>query len=256
MRKLVFTLMAALLPSIAFAWGQKGHDVVANIAEQHISKRAKAKIERVLDGHSMVYVANWMDNASHTPDYSYTKTWHYCNADASNGGYAEAAKNEKGDVVVAITDIVTRLKSGELSADDERVALMMLIHLVGDLHCPMHAGRAEDLGGNRVKVSFFGKKTNLHSVWDSDIVESAHRWSYSEWQQQIDRVERRVAKSYVQGDVVAWYDESLRIAATIYEATPEDSKLSYDYVGRFRTTIEEQLLKGGLRLAALLEEIY
>lgn len=256
MRKLVFTLITALLPSIAFAWGQKGHDVVANIAEQHISKRARAKIERVLDGHSMVYVANWMDNASHTPDYSYTKTWHYCNLDVANGGYVDAVKNPNGDMVSAINNIVLRLKSGELTPEQETIDLMMLIHLVGDLHCPMHAGHSYDLGGNKHKVSFFGRASNLHTVWDSEIVESAHRWSYSEWQMQLDRVDRRTVKSYVLGDPVIWFDELAQITTTIYNETHEDAQLSYDYVERFRTTIEEQLLKGGLRLATLLEEIY
>jgi hypothetical protein len=209
-RSIFVVMVAILLPASAFAWGQKGHDVVAYVAEKHISKRAKSKIERLLGGHSMVYVSNWMDNASHTPDYSYTKTWHYCNADASKGGYAEADKNSQGDIVRAIDEIVARLKSAELSPDEERVDLMMLIHLVGDLHCPMHAGRAEDLGGNRVNVSFFSKSTNLHSVWDSDIVEFVHRWCYAEWQEQIDRVERKVCKQIVQGSVVSWYDEPPR----------------------------------------------
>ena len=66
---------------------------------------------------------------------------------------------------------------------------MMLIHLIGDMHCPMHAGRKQDRGGNGTTVKFFGKKSNLHSVWDSDLLESTHRWSYTEWQKQIDRVD-------------------------------------------------------------------
>ena len=255
MRKILF-LILVVMPATAFAWGPKGHDIVAYIAEQHISKCTKSKVEQILGGKSMVYVANWMDNASHTPEFSYTKTWHYCNVDVPNGSYADAVDAPKGDVVSAINNIVERITSGELSEDVERAELMMLIHLVGDIHCPMHAGKSEDLGGNRVKVTFFNKPANLHSVWDSDIVESAHRWSYMEWQKQIDRQERKIVKSYAMGDAALWFEESARIATAIYEETPQGSKLSYDYVERFRPIVEEQLLKGGIRLAHLLEQIY
>lgn len=256
MRKLTLFFVLVFIPAISVAWGPKGHDVVAYIAEQHLSKRAKRSIEQILDGHSMVYVANWMDNASHTPEYSYTKTWHYCNIEHAEDGYEGAYKEPKGDVVVAINDIVLRLKSGELSVAEERVQLMMLIHLVGDLHNPMHVGRVSDRGGNGVKVKFFGKSTNLHSAWDSDIVEAAHRWSYKEWQEQIDRVTKNQCKSYMQGDVVSWISDTLTITSQIYEETPAGTNISYDYVAKYTPIIEEQLLKGGIRLASLLEEIY
>ena len=70
----------------------------------------------------------------------------------------------------------------------------MLVHLVGDLHCPMHAGHKSDLGGNTVSVLYFDTPTKLHTIWDTQLVESAHKWSYTEWQRQIDRVTRKQEK--------------------------------------------------------------
>ncbi len=240
----------------ASAWGPKGHDTVAYIAEKHLSKKTLKRVQEVLDGHSLVYVANWMDNASHTNEYAYTKTWHYVNVDPEEGTYANSKKDVAGDVVTAINSIVENLKSGELTLEEEQVQLMMLIHLVGDMHCPLHAGHKSDRGGNGTQVKYFGKQKKLHSVWDSEIVESAHRWSYSEWQFQVDRASKKEQKAIVQGTPNDWIEETVVLANDIYEESTTQQNLSYDYVAIYAPVIEQQFLKGGLRLAALLEEIY
>lgn len=253
----ILTLIAALSISFsAFAWGAKGHDIVAYVAEQNLSKKAHKHITALLEGKSMVYVANWMDNASHTPEYDYTKTWHYVNVEPTEQTYARSEKEAKGDVVVAINTIIERIKSGELSAEEERIELMMLIHLVGDMHCPMHAGHKSDRGGNGTKVKYFGEQKKLHSVWDSEIVESAHRWSHTEWAVQIDRLRPKAKRAMMQGTPNDWIEESVALADRIYDASTSNSNLSYDYVAEFAPIVELQLLRGGLRLAAILEQIY
>lgn len=256
MRYLITLITALFVTFSAFAWGAKGHDVVACIAQRNLSKRAERRITTLLQGQSMVYVANWMDNASHTPEYEHTKTWHYVNVEPSEGSYYDSEKEPKGDVVVAIDSIIERIKSGELSKEEERIELMMLIHLVGDMHCPMHAGHKSDRGGNSTKVRYFGQQKSLHTLWDSDIVESAHRWSYSEWAEQIDRVGRKQERKIQQGTPSEWIEESVALVEDIYNNSPTNQNLSYDYVARYAPVIELQLLKGGLRLAAILEQLY
>lgn len=256
MRKIALIILIALVPAIAFAWGPKGHDTVAYIAEKHLSKKTLKKVTEVLDGHSLVYVANWMDNASHTDEYAHTKTWHYVNVDANEESYAASAKEANGDVVTAINDIVAALKSGELTPEEEQANLMMLIHLVGDMHCPMHAGRKSDRGGNGTQVKYFGGQKKLHSVWDSEIVESAHRWSYTEWQYQVDRATPKEMKAMAQGTPNDWIEETVILARDVYANSPSGVNLSYDYVAKYAPIIEQQFLKGGIRLAKLLEEIY
>ena len=103
MKRLFLLFIAIIFAVNAFAWGPKGHDTVAYIAEQHLSKRSLKRIQKALGGHSMVYVANWMDNASHGDEYAYTKTWHYVNVDPSEVDYASSAKEAKGDVVSAVS---------------------------------------------------------------------------------------------------------------------------------------------------------
>ena len=256
MRKIFFIALALLIPAMTFAWGPKGHDTVAYIAEQHLSKKTLKKVTEILEGHSLVYVANWMDNASHTDDYAYTKTWHYVNVDPEEGTYANSKKDAAGDAVTAINAIVDNLKSGELTLEEERAQLMMLIHIVGDIHCPMHAGRKSDRGGNGTKVKYFGSQKKLHSVWDSEIVESAHRWSHTEWQVQVDRATPKQVKAYAQGTANDWIEETVQLANDIYTTSTTGENLSYDYVAAYAPTLEEQFLKGGIRLAKLLEEIY
>ena len=256
MRHLITLIAALCVTFTAFGWGQKGHDVVAYVAQQNLSKGALKRITALLEGHSLVYVANWMDNASHTEEYAYTKTWHYVNVEPEEQTYANSQKEAKGDVVTAINGIVERIKSGELSEAEERAELMMLIHLVGDMHCPLHAGHKSDRGGNGTKVKYFGQQKKLHSVWDSELVESAHRWSYAEWGNEIDILSPKAKRAIVQGTPNDWIEETVRLVADIYAVSTTGENLSYDYVAHYASIIEQQLLKGGLRLAAILEELY
>lgn len=255
MRYLVCQFLALIIATNAFAWGQKGHDVVAYIAENHLSPAVAQKVTRVLEGHSLVYYANWLDNASHTPDYYYTLSWHYANVDRGHT-YATMPRNERGDVVTAITLLVRQLESKQLTAQQENIALRMLIHLVGDLHCPMHAGRKSDLGGNKVTAKFFDRKTNLHSIWDTSLLEAAHKWTYTEWQQQIDRLDDEAAATATEGSVEDWFAQTHAIACEVYDNMPKGRKFAYNEIARYAPVIEKQLLYGGLRLAFLLEQIY
>ena len=161
MKRLLLFCLALTAALNAFAWGQKGHDVTAWIAEQHLTPEAAAAIDRVLGGRSLVYYANWMDNASHTPEYAYSKTWHYLNIDEGETLESQP-RHPNGDILTALNGIVGRIEKGKLSPEEEFDQLRMLIHLVGDLHCPMHAGRSTDAGGNKVPVVYFNRPANLH----------------------------------------------------------------------------------------------
>jgi hypothetical protein len=257
MKRSLLLLISAFYALTSFGWGQKGHDVVAYIAECNLTPKAYKKVVELLDGHSLVYYANWMDNASNTDAYRYTKTWHYANVDAGFT-YETMKKNPKGDIVTAIEDIVAKLKSGELTAEETSTNLKFLIHLVGDIHAPMHAGRLSDIGGNKTYVTYFGKKTKLHSLWDTPMVEDIHRWSYTEWQQQLDKIcPKETKKQIATGTAKDWLTESHHVATKIYEASSDESKkLSYDYQHQFAKTLEQRLLYGGVRLAMILNEIY
>ena len=255
MKRLIVVCLALLATCNVFGWGQKGHDVVAYIAENHLTPEAAQRVAEVLGGRSLVYYANWMDNASHTPAYAHTKTWHYMNIDEGETLETQP-RHPKGDVLTAINGIIKHIEKGKLSKEEEFDELRMLIHLMGDMHCPMHAGRSTDLGGNRVKVLYFNRETNLHSIWDSSLVESAHNWSYSEWQFQLDRLTDGEKVSASEGTPTDWFNQTQEICTEIYESTPAKSDLSFDYIAKYTPVIEQQFLRGGYRLARLLNDIY
>lgn len=252
-------LVTALLSTtnfLGYSWGQKGHDTVCFIAENHLTDSTKNAVEKLLDGKSIVYYANWMDNASNTPEYAYSKTWHYKNIDAGET-FENALQEPKGDVVRAIREQTALLLNDTVSEQQKSTALKMLIHLVGDVHQPMHVGHRSDRGGNKWIVKYFGSPTNLHSLWDSKLVESAHKWTYTEWQQQIDRAtNERQMEIIADGTPEKWCNECFQVATKVYNSTPEDSNLSYDYINAWTPVIETQFLKGGLRLADLLNSIF
>ena len=255
MRKFMLLLLCLVITKSSFGWGQKGHDVIAYVAECHLSPKAAKQIDKILDGHSMVYYSSWMDNASHTDEYSYTKTWHYVNIDEGKT-VKTMPKNPKGDALVAVESIIEKLKSGTLSPEEETVNLKLLVHLVGDMHCPMHTGRLSDRGGNNVKLKFFSSNSNLHSIWDSSLIEAAHKWGYTEWRNQIDIYSKKENEAIQAGTPTQWVEEAHDISKDIYENTPAGARISYDYIAKYSPVIEKQLLHGGLRLARILNEIY
>lgn len=254
-RILTFTAAVAMIVPSLFAWGQKGHDVVAEIARRHLTPVTRATLDSLLQNRSIVYWSNWMDNASHTPKFDYSKTWHYKNVDADKT-YDSMPEHSKGNVVTALVRQTGILVDPSQTVTERDVALKMVIHLVGDIHQPMHLGHETDLGGNKWKVKFFDTDTQLHGVWDSRLLEAGHKWSYSEWADQIDILPLEKESAWIAGSFDDWGRETYTIASMIYDATPQGSKISYDYIADWTPIVEMQLLKGGLRLAHLLNTIY
>lgn len=255
MKHFFLTVAMAGAALSAFAWGQKGHDTVAYIAENHMTEATKAAVDSIFDGKSAVYWANWLDNASHTPEYAYTKTWHYKNVDADRT-YYDMPANPAGDAITAIKQQLEILSNPETTKAEAALALKILVHVVGDMHQPMHMGHATDLGGNRIKVKYFNRDKNLHGIWDGDLVESAHKWSYTEWQQQIDRLNEAEEALTVQGSIDDWAQETLAIARRCYDFFQPGINVSYNQIAYWTPTIEQQLLRGGLRLAHLLNGLF
>lgn len=268
MKKLTSALLCAtlFLSSIsAFAWGPKGHDVVAAIAEQHLTKKARKALDELLDGKSIVYFSSWMDSIQNSPywenGYNQTKTWHYGNVDKGLT-YQTMAKNPAGDVVTGLEFLTKELTENFDNLTDSMKVdyVKMIVHMVGDLHCPMHAGRLSDRGGNGMKVRWFGQNTNLHSVWDSKMIDSARKWSYTEWVEQLDRTDKKFKKSVMRGTYEEWFNDTVTYAASIYDYVEgieqENPNLSYQFVYDFSDLLENRLLIGGYRLAYVLNTIF
>ena len=146
------------------------------------------------------------------------------------------------------------IKDKNATKEDKEIAVIFLIHLMGDLHQPFHVGKAEDQGGNLVPLTFFREQTNLHSLWDSKLVDF-QKYSYTEYADVLDKKSKDEVEKIQSGNLEDWLFESYNTAAKIYSQTPINGNYSYDYNYKFSGIMEDQLLKGGLRLAKILNEI-
>lgn len=249
-------LLLALLvlqPATAFGWGRTGHRVVGEIAEQHLTKKARKHVQRILGTSSMALVATWMDDIKSDRSYDHMRDWHWVTI-PDGSTYEQAEKNPNGDVVEAIGRMVAALKSDTLSHEQETFCLKVLIHLVGDLHQPLHVGKGDDRGGNSFQVQWFKKGTNLHHVWDESLVDGS-LLSYTELARSLDHATKEQIAGWSRGNVAEWAQENVGIRPRIYpDKTGEN--LSYEYQYEHWPLVQEQLLKGGIRLAALLNNIF
>ena len=144
----------------------------------------------------------------------------------------------------------------KLNDRDREYYLKMLIHLIGDMHCPMHAGHLSDKGGNYFDVYWFKQPTNLHSVWDTKIIESARKWSYSEWRDNLNILDKKQIDSVTAGSLYDWFIHTTVLARNLYSEIRPKANLSYDYVAQHVPMLEEQLTNAGYRLAKVLNEIF
>jgi hypothetical protein len=160
------------------------------------------------------------------------------------------------DAYTKINFLIKKLKNNGIGQEEKRMYLRLLIHIVGDIHQPLHVGREEDRGGNKIKVIWFGQPTNLHAVWDEKLIDM-QQLSYTEYTKAINHTTPATIAKWQQAPIVSWLYESYKLANKIYgDIKQPDQKLSYLYNYDYIETVNEQLLKGGVRLAGLLNQIF
>ena len=248
-----FCLIFILLNSQAWAWGKIGHRVVGEVASFYLTKKAKKNISKVLDCESLAVVSNWMDDIKSDDAYDYANSWHWVTI-PDGMTYEETEKNEDGDLIMTINRLIKELKAGNLDENTEKEHLMMLVHLVGDIHQPLHVGTGEDIGGNAVKLKWFWQNSNLHRVWDSEMIDSK-QYSYTELADAVNNTNKDEVKSLQSDPIDKWYKEAMALRPQVY-ALPDDMNLGYEYSYKNWDTVKSQLMKSGIRLAGILNEIY
>ena len=258
MKKSIFILCAIFYASISFAgndWCKTGHRTTGEIAEKHLSKKAQKAIAELLEGQSLAFVANYADDIKSDPDYRKYGSWHYVNIDPEDKKYVREKANKGGDLLQAIEKSIAVLKDKNASREDKQFYLKMLVHFMGDLHQPFHVGRGADKGGNDIQVRWFNEGSNIHRVWDSQMIDS-YQMSYSELAENRKELTRKELKQMEAGQLLDWVYESREMADVLYDSVEIGEKLGYEYMNKWFPTVREQLQKGGVRLAKVLNEIY
>ncbi len=237
-----------------YGWGPTGHRAIGQIAEWHLSKRAAKNIRQILGTNTLAMASTWMDEIRSNDAYDYTYTWHWVTI-PDGQKYDESAQEAGGNAYAVVNQIIAGLKSDTISAQQEKEYLKMLVHLVGDMHQPLHVGTGNDRGGNDVKVEWMGQPSNLHRVWDSDMIDGK-QLSYTELAQYLNRrATERLVQQWQSTSTEQWLYEAMELRPNVYEL-PENKRLGYDYAYANYPLVEEQLLLAGVRLAGILNEIY
>ena len=235
-------------------WGPTGHRATGKIAENHLTKTALRKIDKLLKGQSLAFVSTYGDEIKSDRRFDDFYTWHYVNMPLDSN-YEATEKNPKGDLVTGINKCISVLKDDNSSEEDKVFYLKLLVHFIGDLHQPMHIGRAEDKGGNTIQVQWFGKGTNLHRVWDENMIEE-WKMSYLELADNTEELSKEQIKSIQDGSIVDWVHDTHKLSKTTYASVEVGENLRYNYSYDHFGTVRKQLQKGGLRLAKLLNDIF
>lgn len=257
-KSIVFCLLFSL-PFYSLAWGVLGHRIVGEIAESYLSAKAKAEIKKILGNESVGMASNWADFIKSDSTYDYLYNWHFINLPGGLSGnelQAYLLNDTATDVYTRINFLVKELKNKQLSIEKKRMYLRLLIHLVGDAHQPLHTAHKEDLGGNRIKVLWFTAPTNLHAVWDESLV-NFQQLSYTEYTRAINYTTPVQRLSWQRQPISQWIIESYQISEELYKGiTEENQKLSYRYNFQYINTVNDRLVKGGVRLAGLLNQLF
>lgn len=235
-------------------WGQTGHRVIGQVAQQHLTPTTAQAITELLNGQSLAFVSTYADEIRSDESFRRYAPWHYVNIPLDKK-YGEVAPNPKGDVVQAIKNCIQVLQDPDSDKDDKAFHLRLLVHFIGDVHQPMHVGRAEDRGGNDIAIYWFGKKSNLHRLWDSQLIDH-YQMSYTELAQNLPYYEADNLKEIVETPLLDWVAESQYHAKDIYAQTQPEQRLGYTYHYQYFGLVRDRLQKAGLRLAYILNEIF
>lgn len=235
-------------------WSATGHRVVGKIADNYIKGKAKREVSRLLKRQSLAFVSTFADEIKADKKYNEFYTWHYINMSLDEN-YEDSKKNPKGDLVTGIEHCKSVIKDENASDEDKTFYLKLLIHLVGDLHQPMHIGLEEDKGGNDFKVQWFYNDTNLHRVWDSQMI-NKFDMSYIELAENADVLSKQQVKAIQEGSVIDWVNETHQLTNKVYNTVKAGDNLRYRYSYDNFKTVRSQLQIAGIRLAKVLNDLF
>lgn len=238
-------------PSGAFAWGDLGHRVVGRIAQTHLSPEATRGVQELLGTETLAQASTWADFIRSDPDWRKADDWHWVTI-PDGMTYEETEKNPRGDLIEALRRFEETLADDSRPVEERRHALRFLVHMLGDLHQPLHVGTGEDRGGNDEVVLWFDEAANLHSVWDTKILES-EGLSFSELASFLMPASPEQLATWRQGTYLDWAEESRALRPLVYDLGNE--RLSWQYRHRALPVVHERLHQAGVRLAWVLNRV-
>jgi hypothetical protein len=255
--KLWITLMLLVVHAAAVAFGPTGHRVAGMVAESHLCPQARQYIEPLLDGTTLANAGVWADWIRADPAWAHSKPWHYINV--ADTEPLEKAMRAGDNVLIALARFELELADERLSRERRAEALRFFVHLLADVHQPLHVGRAEDRGGNDIDVAWRSKRQTLHALWDAEWLLERDRLTTPEVARSIGSLAIGEAQHWQASDALAWAEESRRFRPLVY-ALPGAGRsatipLDAAYLATARNVLSLRLAQAGVRLAGRLNRI-
>ena len=254
-RLLLVIAMATVVPAAGYGWGIEGHQIVADIAEAYLTPAARKQVDTILNGARMRDVANYADEIR--PFRPETARWHYVNVTPGEKTFSwqrdcQEIRGQGDCVLAAINRSLTLLGNSSAPPETKALELKYLIHFIADAHQPFHAV-TEGRGGNDFRVVFFGTPSNLHRVWDVELIrrmgppEQISARLIECWKPESQRDPNRLW-----GVPVDWTMQARDIG--LNALVSNGTELDQAYFDRFAPAVDEQLMLAGARLASLLNQ--
>lgn len=275
-------VLFCFITTLAYSWGKNGHRIIASICETYMSDSAKDEMYEIMGPDFIEELSTWPDYVRSEPGWKFADPWHYTTvhtgqtpADVRNEYREDDDINDALEAIDLMADILRgdqgainwleskMEKSGAqpLRGSTRATALAYLVHLVGDLHMPLHVGKNQDRGGNNITVLFFDERTNIHSLWDTGMIEH-EQLSYTEFARFINKATDGDVSAWQDSTVDHWADESIALREdiynNIYNYTDRETGLpsfSWKYQHDNIPHVKNRLLKAGVRLAGMLDEL-
>lgn len=247
---IVFVALMVCFSGPSMAWGKKGHEMVGAIAWHYLDAATKEKVKKYLGKYSFEEASTWMDESRSNSYYDYMRTWHYL--DFSKG--AEFKPGSEHNIITVLNSAIASAKRYDsIKKKDVQYDLLLMFHLVGDIHQPLHVGYPEDRGGNDISVRAAKFSANLHSSWDTEIIDAAGI-TLEDCYKLYDTYSVQEVNDMKKVNIMGWMRESRSFLDTVYGFN--NNYLDKNYIDNAGVIIKKQLLLGGLRLASLLQEIF
>ena len=255
-RASIFLFVIFFYSTATLAWWEKEHQVVAIVAENNLSEAARQQVNLLLDGKSLASISSWADSIKSDPKWSHSKRWHYINF-KPNQNIDKHRSVPAGDILWALDYFYQELQKPSNSKQVRREALMFFVHFVGDIHQPLHVGKYDDAGGNRVAVNWYNspRKHNLHRVWDGLLTHS--KLSAKEYAKTLDKLSLKKQSEWQDSTFAEWANESLVLNEQIYDfGAVQDKKIKVLFITPERLFMED-LSKFGRKISMVcVDEIH
>ena len=253
--RIVIATVLLLLSQPVFAFGKTGHQLVCDLAYQLVNSDTKIKLDTLLKPAPHTHFGNacsWPDEVRSQEAFKWSAPHHYVNMARGETAVSMQHCPAQGCILSAISDMQQRLAQNP--ADWQ--ALLFLAHHIADLHQPLHVSFADDLGGNRTAVYFFGQPNNLHGVWDFALLKQlGYETEPTKANALLAQISQEQRLAWQQGDVLSWANESAAITVEIYQHYKPGMLLDEAYVKQYQTVLEQRVQQAAVRLAMLLDQL-